>query len=388
MAIRTIKYGGAMCGKEERKALIKSIDKSIATGNWQQGEEGALLEQESAKFLGVKYGVLTTSGSCAGLLALSALELPRGSEVIISAVTFPTIFNIILQCGLVPVVVDAKVGTYNFDVDEVEDAITEKTGAIIAIHAVGNPVDMPRLMKMVNKYSKKIYVIEDNCDGWGSRINGKKVGSFGDISITSFHAAHIVSMGVGGGVFCNEFSLASKVRQYRDWGRQANTTEPHKVKELPKDYNPRFVYDKIGYNFQILELQAAMGRVQLKKSNEIKKLRKANFDYLVKHLSKHKELVMPKSVRGADVCWFALPLTTTGDRGKLVAHLEANGIETRSMFSGNITKHPAYRKSVFKTKGIKEADYILKQSFWIGVHPRMSQADREYVIKTFDAFFA
>lgn len=383
MALK-IKYGGALIGDEEVNAIIKTINKDRE--NWQQGEEGKKMEEEAATFLGVNYGILTNSGSSAGLLALSALELPKGSEVIISACTFPTIFNIILQCGLVPVVVDAKVGTYNFDVEEVEKAITKKTGAIIAVHAVGNPCDMPRLMKVANKH--KLYVIEDNCDGWGSAIGNKKVGSFGDISITSFHAAHIVSMGVGGGVFTNQGKLALRVRQYRDWGRQANTTEPHTVKELPKDYNPRFVYDKIGYNFQILELQAAMGRIQLRKANKIKKLRKANFDYLNKHLAQFPGLLLPKSVEGADVCWFAFPITTIGERGPLVAHLEKHGIETRSMFAGNITKHPAYKNSEYRISGkLSEADYILEHSFWIGVHPRMTQEDREYVISVFKSFY-
>lgn len=387
---RTIKYGGAICGSEERKALVKSIDNSIATGNWQQGEQGALLEQESAKFLDVKHAVLTTSGSCAGLLALSALELPRGSEVVISAVTFPTIFNIILQLGLVPVVVDAKIGTYNFDVKDVEDAITDKTGAIIAIHAVGNPVDMPSLMKTVNKFSKKIYVIEDNCDGWGGTIGGKRIGSFGDISFTSFHAAHIVSMGVGGGVFTDSKELAGRVRQYRDWGRQATTDKPHTCPTLPADYNPRFVYDKIGYNFQILDLQAAMGRVQLKKSEVIKEMRRRNFDYLTKELAKRfpRKFILPEVVKGAKPCWFSLPLTFTGDRGKLVAHLEAHGIETRSMFAGNITKHPAYKDSVYRISGkLDGANHILKHSFWISCHPRLSKPDLNYIIEVFTKFF-
>lgn len=170
---RIIKYGGAVTGLEEERAIIKSIRKSRKTRNWQQGEEGALLEKECAKYLGVKHGILTNSGSSAGLLALSSLELDKGSEVIISAVTFPTIFNIILQCGLVPVVVDAKVGTYGFDVADVEKAITNKTRAIIAIHPLGNPVDMPALMKLVEKYhspKRKIYVVEDFCDAWGGGI--------------------------------------------------------------------------------------------------------------------------------------------------------------------------------------------------------------------------
>src|SRR3990167_1112520 len=346
-----IRYGGSVCDQREYNAVMKSVKGSIKSGNWQAGPQAKLLEQEAAKFLGVKYGILTTSGSCAGLLALSALELPKGSEVIIPAVTFPTIFNIILQCSLTPVVVDAKIGTYNLDPDELEQAITKKTKAIIVVHALGNPVDMPKVMKIAKKHGIK--VIEDNCDGWGSRISGKAVGGFGDISITSFHAAHIVSMGVGGGVFTNSREIAQRVRMYRDWGRQAdiNKSENKKWKTLPKDYNPRFIYEKIGYNFQILELQAAMGRVQLRKIKQIKEARKRNFDYLAKHLSKYEDLIMPKVIEGADVCWFAFPLTYKGDRGKLLKHLEKNGIETRPLFSGNISKHPAYAKSKFKISG-------------------------------------
>src|SRR3990167_7122543 len=302
---RQIRYGGAVTGLDEEQAIIRSIKNSRKTRNWQEAEEGKLFSTEAAKFLGVKYATLTNSGSSAGL---SALELPIGSEVIISAVTFPTIFNIIIQCGLVPVVVDAKVGTYGFDVADVEKAITKKTKAIIAIHPLGNPVDMPKLMKLVK--GKNIYVLEDNCDGWGSRIGNKLVGSFGDISITSFHAAHIVSMGVGGGVFTNNKILAKRVRMYRDWGRQAdiNKSENKKHKTLPQDYNPRFIYEKVGYNFQILELQAAMGRVQLRKTKQIKEARRKNFEYLYRNLEKYEDLVLPVLVTKADVCWFSFPI--------------------------------------------------------------------------------
>lgn len=386
-----IRYGGSSCNKQESNAIIKSVKESIKSGGWQAGPEAKKMEAEASKQLGVKYGILTTSGSCAGLLALSALELPKGSEVIISAVTFPTIFNIILQCGLVPVVVDAKVGSYTFDVDEVERAITSKTKAIIAIHPVGNPCDMPKLMKMVKKQKEKIYVIEDNCDGWGTTIGGKKVGSFGDISITSFHAAHIVSMGVGGGIFSNSKEFETKIRMYRDWGRQANTKEKTNGKKwptLPEDYDSRFIYEKIGYNFQILELQAAMGRVQLRKAKSIMKARKKNFDYLYKNLEDYDDLIMPVSVDKSDVCWFAFPITYIGNRGKLVSYLEKAGIETRSMFAGNITKHPAYAKSEYRISGkLTESDDILKHSFWISVHPRNTKADNDYIIKTFDDFF-
>lgn len=395
MKNKILKYGGAITGLEEERAIIKSIKKSRKTANWQQAEEGELFEKELSKYLNVKHAILTNSGSSAGLLALSALELNKGDEVIISACTFPTIFNIILQCGLVPVVVDANVGTYTFDVKDVLKAITPKTRAIIAIHPVGNPVNMPKLMELVKLCNKprgkkhKIYVIEDNCDGFGSSIRGKKVGSFGDVSITSFHAAHIVSMGVGGGVFTSSKEIASKVRMYRDWGRQANTTQANKYKELPKDQNPRFIYEKIGYNFQILDLQAAMGRVQLRKISKTKALRKKNFDYLYKHLSKFDDLIMPISIPNSDVCWFSFPLTVKNDRGSLTAYLEKNGIETRSMFAGNVIKHPMCANIEYRLGSkLTQADIILKKSLWISCHPRLTQGDREYIVETFRKFYA
>lgn len=384
--MKIIKYGGAVTGLDEEKAIIKSIKKSRVTRNWQAGEEASLMEKEAANFLGVKYGILTTSGSCAGLLALAALELPKGSQVLIPAVTFPTIFNIILQCGLTPVVVDCEVGTYNIKVEDIEGAITPQTKAIIVVHALGNPVDMPKVMKIAKKH--KLYVIEDNCDGWGTRFNGKKIGSFGDISFTSFHAAHIVSMGVGGGIFTNNKELARKVRMYKDWGRQADATKPSTYKGIPKDQNPRFIYEKIGYNFQILELQAAMGRVQLKKSNKIKAQRKANFNHLYKNLKKYPQLVLPNWHKNADVCWFAFPLSVIGNRAELLKHLEAKGIETRTMFAGNITRHPAYKDSSYGMYGkLEESDLILKHSFWISCHPSLTKKDLQYIVKTFDGYF-
>ena len=390
--LRLVKYGGAVTDEREEQAIIRSIRNSRKTRNWQEAEEGKLFSSEAAKFLGVKYGILTNSGSSAGLLAISSLELPKGAEVIISAVTFPTIFNIILQCNLVPVVVDAKIGTYGFSIEDVEKAITKKTKAIIAIHPLGNPVDMPRLMKLVKKYeSQKIWVIEDNCDGWGTTIGGRKAGAWGDVSITSFHAAHIVSMGVGGGVFTNDRGLAQRVRMYRDWGRQAdiNKSENKKHRSLPRDYNPRFIYEKVGYNFQILELQAAMGRVQLRKTAQIKKARKRNFNYLYDHLVGYDELQLPLFDEDTtDICWFSFPITYYGSRGKLLKHLENNGIETRPMFSGNIALHPAYKDSKFRISGkLEGADVITKHSFWVSCHPSLTKADLEYMVRVFDQFF-
>lgn len=377
-------YGGALIGPEEKRVIKKIVDSNW----WPLAEEGEKMEQEAARYLGMKYGILANSGSSAGLIALSALELPKGSEVIIPATTFPTIFNIILQCGLVPVVVDSKVGTYNLDAAELESAISKKTKAIICVHAVGNPCDMPTIMRIAKKHS--LYVIEDNCDGWGGTIGKRKVGSFGHISFTSFHAAHIVSMGQGGGVFTNDKEIARRMRMYRDWGRQADLTSRTNSRwpSLPRDYDSRFIYEKIGYNLSPIELQAAMGRVQLKRTGYIKKRRKANFDYLYKHLSKYDDLIMPTWVDGADPSWFSFPLSSKSNRGELVAFLENNGIETRSMFSGNILKHPAYECVPHRAMNLEGADYILEHSFWVSVHPRYTPKDLAGMVAIFDSYYA
>jgi len=206
--MKTIKYGGSMAGFAEWWAIMKSVTKSIWTRNWQTGPETALFEKELAQDMGVKHAIVTNSGSSAGLLALASLELKDGDEVIIPAVTFPTIFNMILQLPqkLVPVVVDCSPLTNNIDLDKLEKMkVSKKTKAIIAVHILGNPVDMPSLMKWAKKH--KIKVIEDNCDGYGTTINGQMAGSFGDISFTSTHAAHIITTGVGGVVFANDDQL-------------------------------------------------------------------------------------------------------------------------------------------------------------------------------------
>ena len=381
--MKTIKYGGSYAGFAEWWALVKSVTKSVWTGNWQTGPETKKFEEELAKDMGVKHAVMTSSGSCAGLLALASLELNEGDEVIIPAVTFPTIFNMILQLPykLVPVVVDCSPSTNNIDLDKLEKMkVSKKIKAIIAVHILGNPVDMPRLMKWARKH--KIKVIEDNCDGYGTTINGKMAGSFGDISFTSTHAAHIITTGVGGVVFTNDDYLMQNVRMYRDWGRQANTTKPNTHKELPADYNPRFIYEKIGWNFQILELQSAMGRVQLRKAKEIKKLRMKNYECLIWRLP----ISSVSTPVNHDVCWFALPLISK-DRARLTKHLEAHGIETRSMMSGDITKHPAYANTKYRIGNkLTGADKILKESFWISCHPSLKKSDLDYIVKVFNDF--
>lgn len=383
-----VSYGGMLLFKEEVAAINRIVKKNW----WPTGEETRKMELEAAKYIGVRYGILANSGSSAGLLALSALELKAGSKVIIPATTFPTIFNIILQRGLTPVVVDCDPNTNNIDLDKLEKLNLKGIKAIIAVHAVGNPVDMERLMKLATKHN--IYVLEDFCDCFGGAIGTRKIGSFAHISFTSFHAAHIVSMGQGGGVFTENKTLADNARMYRDWGRQANLASRtnHKWKTLPKDYDSRFIYEKVGYNLSPLELQAAMGRIQLRRTEKIKRLRQKNYAYLKEALEKFprlKVITEDPNIKDPDTCWFSLPLAVIGnERGRLTNYLEDNGIETRSMFAGNILKHPmAEGLKVITPHELSGSDWILEHSFWVGVHPRMSEKDRKYVVKTFEKYF-
>ena len=387
---KKIRYGGVQFGKEEKRAINAVLKRNW----WGLDKEARLFEQELAAYLGTKYCILANSGSSAALLSMASLEFPPGSEIIISATTFPTVFNTIIQNNLVPVIVDSDTKTYNISPDAIRDAITSKTKAVWAVHILGNPCDMPQIVKIARQYNLK--VLEDNCDGTGSTNRGKKVGSFGDLSITSFHAAHIISMGEGGGIFTNDKTLVERIRMYRDWGNRSWASSASKIHKkdyagLPADYNIRYIYEKIGYNLKPLELQAAMGRVQLRKIDMFKKIRQEYFKKLYDGLGKYKKyLQLPASLPGADVCWLAFPLTVQSGvkRKKIVSFLESNHIETRSLLAGNIIKHPAYKNITYRISGtLTNADQIMRDSFFIGLHPGTSKKEISYVLTVFDDFF-
>src|SRR3989344_3394227 len=387
---KKIQYGGVQFGREEKRAINAVLKRNW----WGLAEETRYFERELANYVGTKYCTLTNSGSSAALITMASLELPPGSEVIISATTFPTVFNAIIHNNLVPVVVDPDLATYNIDPDKIEKAIGPKTKAVWAVHVMGNVCQMPKIVKIASKHGLK--VLEDNCEGFGSELNGRKIESYGDFSITSFHAAHIIAMGEGGGLFTKNAVLAKRAKMYRDWGNGswANKGKGQKKKyfpSIPNDYTPSYIYEKIGYNLKPLELQAAMGRVQLRKIDIFKKIRQKNFAMLYEGLKKYETLLkFPISIPGADICWFAFPMTVNEGvkRETLTKFLESNNIETRSMLAGNITKHPAYKKSHYRISGtLKNADRIMHDSFFIGLHPGITKKDISYVLTAFSNFF-
>lgn len=374
--IDRISYGGAMIGPEEKEAINNVID-SQGGRRWTIGPESVAFESELASVTGVKHAVVVNSGSSALLLAMTALHLPVGSKVIIPAVNFPTAFNAILQCGLVPVVVDVDMKTLNISLEEVKKAIKlHDIKAVVAVNIAGNPVDLIALREIVG--NRKI--ILDNCDGYGTTILGVIDGitgqyfveRFADVSCVSFHAAHIITMGEGGAVLTDNEEIADTVVKLREWGRASGTDNICTYPGLPEDYKERYVYDEIGYNMKPLELQCAMGRVQLKKLDSFKQLRKKNYDNLVKEFEGNNRFTMLKSLPNSEVCWFSFPLLCNVKRGQVMKDFERNNIETRTIFSGNITKHPAYKDSKYiKVGTLENADDVMRRGMFLSCHPSL-----------------
>lgn len=382
--VTRVEYGGAVLGLEEVKAVMECI---LTQGGkrWTVGENSIAFEKELAENTGVKRAVVVNSGSSALLVALTALKLPKGSKVIIPALNFPTAFNAIIQCGYVPYVVDIDPKTLLLDLEEVKKAVDpdkEKPSwpdvsdqdliqAVIAVNIASNPVDLVKLREIVGP---EVKIILDNCDGYGSTTNGEYVEKLADISCVSFHAAHIITTGEGGACLTDNEELADRCLKLREWGRASGTDNIYSYPGFPDDYRERYVYEEIGFNMKPLELQCAMGRVQLKRIDEFKAKRLANFRLLHAALSKYSALQMIEFPEDADVCWFSFPLMCRGvKRGELMAHLEKNNIECRTIFSGNVLRHPAYKDTKVITHGeMKNADDVMFNGMFLSVHPSIT----------------
>lgn len=374
-----ISYGGALIGPEEIDAVM-SIILSQGGRRWTVGPESIAFERELAENTGVKRAVVVNSGSSALLVALTALKLPKNSLVAIPAVNFPTAFNAILQCGLTPYVVDVDPKTLLMDLDELEK--NKYIKAVIAVNIASNPVDTREIKR---RMGDDVKIILDNCDGYGTLIDGKYVDTYADASCVSFHAAHIITTGEGGAVLTDDEEYADTVLKLREWGRATGTDELYDYPGLPEDYRSRYVYEEIGYNMKPLELQCAMGRVQLKKIDWMRERRIENFNLLYEKLSKYSDLQLMEFDKNADVCWFSFPLMCRGVKRKvLMDHLEANNIECRTIFSGNVLRHPAYKDYVDKcvtSNDLHNADDVMANGMFLSVHPSITPEMIEFIDK-------
>lgn len=399
-----INYAGRVYNEKELINLVDaSIDFWLTAGRYAQQ-----FEKEFADFLGMKYCLLTNSGSSANLLAISALTSPllkerrlnKGDEVITTACGFPTTLNPIIQNNLVPVFIDIELGTYNIDVNKIEKAITKKTKAIFIAHTLGNPVDLDKIMELVKKYD--LWFCEDNCDSLGSKYKDRFTGTFGHISTCSFYPAHHITMGEGGAVLTNDPLLRRIILSFRDWGRDCwcqpghdNTCKKRfsqKFGGLPFGYDHKYVYSHIGYNLKITDMQAAVGCAQLKKLSEFIAARRRNFDCLYNHLKKYEEyFILPKKTKNSQPSWFGFPILVKENapfnRGHIVSYLEKNRIATRMLFGGNLTKQPAYKEMKYKVSGtLNNTDSVMNNLFWIGVYPGINKQMLNYIFKKINSF--
>lgn len=371
-------YGGVLFGNAERKAIEKVIDKNW----WGLSEEGKKFEKELAAVQGTKRAVFVNSGSSALDIGIRALRLPKGSEVIVPACEFPTPVASLIREGLVPIVVDIDPESYFMFPELVLKSISPKTKAILIVYAAGIVGDLEAILKIAKKY--KLKVIEDNCDGFGGTWKGKMLGVFGDFSAISTHPAHIISTGGGGVFFTNDDRLADRAVAIRDWGR-INDFENRKkgLGKFPSDCR-RYIYSELGSNYHPLELQAAMGRVQLKRLTEFKKARQRNFNILLNRLSQYKDIfILPKAHRLANCCWYTFPITLKKyPRRKVLDALDKAGIEWRPILASNIAEQPAFRNLVVKKVKTPNADKLMTDGFWVSVHPRHNQRVMKFVANT------
>lgn len=390
--------------------LVNIIDASLDM--WlTSGRYAEEFEKEFPKFLGLKYCSLVNSGSSANLVAITALtshklgdkRLKPGDEIITVAAGFPTTVSPIIQNGLIPVFVDIELGTYNIDVSNIEQAISNKTKAIFIAHTLGNPFNIEKVMEIAKKYD--LWVVEDNCDALGAKYNGKYTGGFGHISCYSFYPAHHITMGEGGAVVTNDIMLHNIIKSIRDWGRDCicppgrdgicNKRFSQKHGELPYGYDHKYVYSHLGYNLKVTDMQASIGVSQLKKLPLFIEKRKENYKLLLKGLKEfEKYLILPiVEPKGESSC-FGFPITIKEnnrfDRNNLVQFLEENKIGTRLLFAGNLLRQPAFTEGNYEYRiatPLENTDLVMNNTFWIGVWPGIDKECIDYIVNTFKGFF-
>ena len=402
-----ITYASRVFDEKEMQALTDAmLDFWLTAGRF--SEE---FEREFAKWIGVKHAYIVNSGSSANLLAFMALTSPelkerrikRGDEVITVACGFPTTVTPILNYGAVPVFVDMTVPEYNIDVTKLEGALSDKTKAVMIAHTLGNPFDIEAVRNFCTKNG--LWLIEDNCDALGSKytIDGvtKYTGTWGDIGTSSFYPPHHMTMGEGGCVYTDDPLLGRLILSYRDWGRDCicqsgiDNRCGHRFDgqfgELPAGYDHKYVYSHLGYNLKATDMQAAIGCEQLKKFPGFVEKRKHNWQRLYNALKPLEDkIILPKPAKGSDPSWFGFMISIRKDSGlnrnDITKYIESKNIQTRPVFSGNLIKHPAFdhirNTDAYRVAGtLDTTDYIMNNSFWVGVYPGMTDEMIDYMAK-------
>ena len=399
-----VNYAGRVFDEQE---LMNAVDASLDF--WlTEGRYSEQFSEKIADHLGVDNVLLTVSGSSANLLAFASLtseklgdkRLKPGDEVISVAAGFPATVTPIIQYGLVPVFVDVDQETYNINIEQAKKAITDKTRCIFIAHTLGNPFDLDAIMEIAEEHN--LWVIEDNCDAFGSKYKGKYTGTFGHLSTISFYPAHHITTGEGGAVITNDAQLARIVRSFRDWGRDCycmggeNNTCGKRFSQqfgnLPFGYDHKYVYSEIGYNLKMTDIQAAIGSAQMDKLEIFGEKRKENFRKHYRIFSKYPQFFsLPKATEGADPSWFAFIVTVKESapfkRDEITNYLNSKLIETRNLFAGNMTKQPAFVDKKWRiADNLDVTDRIMNNTFFLGTYPGLTDEMFSYIEKTVDEF--
>jgi CDP-6-deoxy-D-xylo-4-hexulose-3-dehydrase len=391
-----VPYAATIYNEDEVNAVLdvlKNPKKIVA------GHRVKEFEQKIAALFGKRYGVMVNSGSSANLIALDVLDLPKGSEVITPVLTFGTTLSPILQKGLKPVFVDVVSGSYQIDVDKIEELITERTKVLMIPSLLGNVPDMEKLRSLADKYN--LYFIEDSCDTLGAKFNGRPTGFYSDISTTSFYASHVITACGSGGMVCfHDEELAKRALIKSNWGRESTLFGVYeKSEDLQKrfsgsldgdTYDAKFIFSEIGYNFQSTELNGAFGLVQLKRFNKFSDLRKKHFFDLMNFFGQYQDVfILPKQDDRVENNWLCFPLTVRENvgftRNELTQHLEKHNIQTRPIFTGNVLKQPAF-KHLQNNPDYPNTDYIMKNSFVVGCHHGLREEQIAYMKNIFIEF--
>lgn len=401
-----VRYAGRVFGEEEMRRLIDaSLDFYLTAGRFTEEFEAGV-----ADYLGLGNALFVNSGSSANLVALTALTSPKlgdrrlqpGDEVITVAAGFPSTVSPILQNGLVPVFVDIRLGDYNADPALLQEAVSPKTRAIMLAHTLGVPFDVDAVMGLVKEHD--LWLVEDNCDALGARYRDRLTGTFGHLATSSFYPAHHITTGEGGMVVTDDDGLARIAQSIRDWGRDCycaggenNTCGKRFAQQfgsLPYGYDHKYVYSHLGYNLKATDMQAAIGAAQLDRLDDFVAARKHNHARLRNALTRYEHrLILPTTPPNTDPSWFAFVVTVRDDAGfsrnDLTAFLEANRIETRSLFSGNLLRHPAFENVGRRVVGdLANTDAVTHRTFFVGVYPGIDDARLDHMVDTFDRFLA
>lgn len=402
-----ISYASRVFDEKEMCSLVDAaLDFWLTTGHFAES-----FEQEFANWLGVRFACLVNSGSSANLIAFSVLTAPelgdrrikRGDEVITVACGFPTTVTPILQYGAVPVFVDVTVPQYNIDVSQLENALSERTKAVMIAHTLGNPFDLEAVRGFCSRHG--LWLVEDNCDALGSRytIGGETrfTGAWGDIGTSSFYPPHHMTMGEGGCVYTNDPLLHRLILSYRDWGRDCVCPSGHdnicghrfdgQYGALPQGYDHKYVYSHFGYNLKVTDMQAAVGCEQLKKLPSFVQKRKHNWERLRTALETLADkIILPEPAANSDPSWFGFLISIKPgnglDRNKIIHYIEENNIQTRLLFSGNLIKHPCFNQirgtAAYRVVGdLINTDFVMNNTFWVGVYPGMTDKMVDYMVQ-------